>query len=139
MRKLGFASKFLLGWAALIVIAGVVKECSAILQARQRLAEPVRPVRFENAELGPALQQLADSTEPSLHLSMCKDVAARHVTLTTSTEMPVKEFLVLLAGKAGAEVDLDRQRHGGARFPHLSFASAPCNTWNFVYVYARPR
>jgi hypothetical protein len=138
-RKLGFVGKFLLGCFAMGVFAAVVTQCSATLQARQLLAQPIRPVRFENAELGSALQQLANSTQPSLRLSMCPEVAARRVTVTTTTEMPLKEFVVLLGAKVGAEVDMDRHRHGGGRFPHLFLASAPCQTRSFVYAYGRGR
>jgi hypothetical protein len=70
---------------------------------------------------------------------MCPDVASRRVTATTDTEMPLKEFVVLLAGKVGADVDLAHRRHGSftVPFPHLFFARAPCQTRSFVYVYRR--
>jgi hypothetical protein len=139
-RKLNFVTKFFLVFLA-VGLSSVVFEWAVVsLETRAHLAQGIRPVRFENAELGPALQQLADSTQPLLKLSMCPDVAARRVTATTTTEMPLKEFVVLLAGQVGADVDLARHRHGGsyaARFPHLYFAAAPCQTRSFVYVVAR--
>ena len=95
-------------------------------QAREKLAQRIQPVRLDNVELGPALQQLADSTHPSLHFSMCP------------SEMPFKDFALLLAGKAGAEVDFARPRHiqHTVPFPHLYFARSDCGARSFVYVYA---
>lgn len=139
-RRLNFVAKFFLVFLAVGLSSAVFEWVMVSLDTRALQAQVIRPVRFEDAELGPALQQLADSTQPSLKLSMCPDVAARRVTATTTTEMPFKEFVVLLAAKAGADVDLARHRHGGsfaARFPHLYFAAAPCQTRSFVYVFPR--
>ena len=138
-RRLNFVAKFFVVFLALGLFSVVFEWVVVSLATRALQKQVIRPVRFENAELGPALQQLADSTQPLLKLSMCPDVAARRVTATT-TEMPFKEFVVLLAGKVGADVDVARHRHGGnyaARFPHLYFAAAPCQTRSFVYVVAR--
>jgi hypothetical protein len=107
-------------------------------QARENLAQRIQPVRLENVELGPALQQLADSTDPALHLSMCPDVASTRVTVRTTSEMSFKDFALLVAGKAGAEVDLLRPRHQlGVPFPHLYFARSDCGRLGYVYVYRR--
>ena len=107
-------------------------------QARAKFAQPIPPVHLENVELGPALQQLADSTHPPLHFSMCPDVAATRVNVTTTSEMSFKDFAVFLAGKAGAEVDFARPRHVQytVPFPHLYFARSDCGVRSFVYVYA---
>jgi hypothetical protein len=137
-RKLNFVAKFFVVWLGAGLAFALMQTVTMWVGSRKLLAQVIWPVRFENAELGPALQQLADSTQPLLRLSMCPDVAARRVTTTTTTEMPFKEFVVLLAGKAGADVDVARHRHGGGvPFPHLYFAAAPCQTRSFVYVSAR--
>jgi hypothetical protein len=139
-RRLNFVAKFFVVWLGLGLAAALVQTVTMWVGSRQLLAQVIRPVRFENAELGPALQQLVDSTQPSLRLSMCPDVAARRVTLTTTTEMPLKDFVVLLAGKVGAEVDLARHRHGGGTpYPHLYFAAAPCPVRSSVYAFPRER
>jgi hypothetical protein len=80
-------------------------------RANNRLEQKVRPVRFENAELVPVLQDVLDSVPLSIRLSMCPELSSRRVTLTTRSEMPLKDFLVLLAAKVGAEVDLAHRRH----------------------------
>ena len=134
-RKLNFVAKFFLVWLVVGLAAALFEIVVDRLETRALLAQVIRPVRLENAELGPALQQLVDSTQPSLRLSMCPDVAARRVTVTTTTEMPLKEFVVLLAAKVGADVDVARPRHGGSSFPHLYFAASPCGR-DLVYVYA---
>ena len=134
-RRLNFVGKFLVVWAAVMSVATLIQLVARSVASRQFFAQVIRPVRFESAELGPALQQLADTTQPLLHLSMCPDVAARRVTATTTTEMPLKEFVVLLAAKVGADVDVARPRHGGSSFPHLYFAASPCGR-DLVYVYA---
>jgi len=139
-RRLNFVAKFFVVWLAVGLAATLTQIVTMWVGSRQLLAQGIRPVRFENAELGPALQQLVDSTQPSLRLSMCPDVAARRVTVTTTTEMPLKEFVVLLAGQLGAEVDLARHRHGGGTpYPHLYFAAAPCQVRSSVYVFPRER
>jgi hypothetical protein len=136
-RRLNFVAKFFLVWLAVGLAATLTQIVMQSVGSRRLLAQVIRPVRFENAELGPALQQLADSTQPLLRLSICPDVAARRVTATTTSEMPLREFVVLLAGRVGADVDLARHRHGGGvPFPHLYFAAAPCQTRGFVYVVA---
>jgi hypothetical protein len=108
-------------------------------QAREKLAQRIPPVRLENVELGPALQRLADSTHPALHFSMCPDVASSRVTVTTTSEMPFKDFALLVGGKAGAEVDFARPRHvqHTVPFPHLYFARSDCGPRSFVNVYKR--
>jgi hypothetical protein len=110
-------------------------------QAREKLARRIPPVRLENVELGRALQQLADSTHPALHFSMCPDVASKRVTVTTTSDMSFKDFAALVAGKAGAEVDFARPRHSEhtVPFPHLYFARSDCGARSFVYVYPRSR
>jgi hypothetical protein len=87
-RRLNFVAKFFVVWLAVGLAATLTQIVTMWVGSRQLLAQGIRPVRFENAELGPALQQLVDSTQPSLRLSMCPDVAARRVTVTTTTEMP---------------------------------------------------
>ena len=105
-------------------------------KARETLARSVPPVHLENVALGPALQQLADSTHPALRLSMCPDVASTRVTHTTG-QKSLRDFAELVAGKAGAEVDLARRRHGvsAVPYPHLYFARSDCGTRGFGYVY----
>ena len=112
--------------------------CAAQVQGRELLARKIPPVRLENVELAPALQQLAQSTHPGLHLSMCPDVAASRVSVTT-TEMLFKDFVRLVAGKIGAEADFARARHDAlyVKFPHLYFARSDCGYRGYVYVYRR--
>jgi hypothetical protein len=112
--------------------------CVARPQAREILARRIPPVRLDSVELGPALQQLAQSTHSGLRLSMCPDVAASRVSVTTTAEMPLKDFVQFLAGKAGAEVDLARPRHGSftVPFPHLYFARSDCGPRSYVHVHA---
>jgi hypothetical protein len=108
------------------------------LEARDLLARKIPPVRLENVELGPALQQLAQSTHPGLRLSMCPDVASARVSVTTP-EMPFRDFVQLVAGKVGAEVDLARRRHSELTVPspHLYFARSNCGYRGYVYVHPR--
>jgi hypothetical protein len=137
MRYLRFAGKFILGMIAVGLAFDLVMRFVVVpIQARERLAQRIPPVRLENAEVGPALQKLADSTHPSLHFSMCPDVASSRVSVTTS-EMPFKDFAVLLAAKVGAEVDFARPRHvqHTVPFPHLYFARSVCGVRSFVYVH----
>ena len=139
-RRLNFVAKCFVVWLGVMLASTLIQIVMMWVGWRQLLAQGIRPVRFENAELGPALQQLADSTQPLLRLSLCPDVAARRVTATTTTEMPLREFVVLLAGKAGADVDVARHRHGGGTpFPHLYFAAAPCQVRSSVYVFPQER
>jgi hypothetical protein len=106
MRYLKFAGKFILGMMAVGLAFDLVMRFVVVpIQGREKLAQRIPPVRLENVELGPALQQLADSTHPALHFSMCPDVASSRVTVTTTSETPFKDFALLVAGKAGAEVD----------------------------------
>jgi hypothetical protein len=137
MRRVGFVGRFLLGWLALGVVASVAMYVDARLRSRKLLGHSIPAVRFENVELGTALQQLADTTKPSIHLSMCPDVASSRLTLTTTGEMPLKDFAVLVASKVRADVDLAHSRHGGGSSPHFYFARAPCGTRGFVNVYKR--
>ena len=137
MRRVGFVGRFLLGWLALGLAATVAMYVEARGRARKLLGQRIPAVRFENVELGPALQQLADANEPSIHLSMCPDVASSRLTLTTTGEMPLKDFAVLVASKVRADVDLAHPRHGGGSSPHLYFARSPCGTRGLVYVSKR--
>ena len=137
MRRVGFVGRFLLAWLALGLVASAAMYVDARVRARNLLGQHIPAVRFENVELGPALQQLADTAKPSIHLSMCPDVASSRLTLSTTGEMPFGYFAVLVAGKVRAEVDLAHSRHGAGSSPHLYFAHSPCGTRGFVNVYKR--
>jgi len=136
-RSLKFAGKFILAMMAIgLTYDSVMRYWVLPRQARENLAQRIQPVRLENVELGSALQQLADSTHPALHLSMCPDVASTRVTVRTTSEMPFQDFALLVARTAGAEVDLVRPRHQlGVPFPHLYFARSDCGHRGYVYVY----
>ena len=140
-RRLGFVGRFLLGWLALGLVVRLVMYVVAQVRGRELLGQRIPAVRFASVELGPALQQLADTTTPSIHLSMCPDVSSSRLTLTTTGEMPLKDFVVLVASKVGADVDLAHPGHraDAVPMPHLYFARAPCGSRSFVYVYSRTK
>jgi hypothetical protein len=139
--KAGFAGKVVLGLLVLGIAISLVEGWVTRRLAQETLDQTIRPLRLDNAELRPALQELADSATRPVHLSMCPDLSSIRVTLTTQSEMPLGQLLPLLASRAGADVDLAHPRHGSfaAPSPHLFFRRAPCATRSFVYVYTRPR
>jgi hypothetical protein len=134
--------KFVLGWLALGLAVNLGMEACVVRPgARSRLEQPIRPVRLDNAEVGSALQDVADSTKLPIHLSMCPDLSSSRVTLTTPGPMPLEQFLLLVAGRVGAQVDLTHARHGifAEPSPHLYFARAPCGNRSFVSVHSRAK
>ena len=139
---LGFVGKVLLGLLVLGLAINLVMEVWVVpRRARRSLEQLIRPVRLDNAQLGAALQEIADSTSPPIHLSLCPDLSSSRVTLTTPSALPLRQFLLLVAGKVGADVDLTHSRHGSFAepSPHLYFARAPCGSQSFVYVYSRAK